>query len=136
MAASRKGGLKVLIGELSKETGLSKDTIRFYEKRKLISSAKKANNYKTYSKETVDILTFITRAKKLGFTLNEIKELIEISSSDNNRCLASMSKVQKRIEDIDNTMKVLEEQRSNLQQLLKECPGPDFCAGMGPNRNR
>ncbi len=126
----------MLIGELSKETGLSKHTIRFYEKRKLISSAKKANNYKAYSKDTVDLLKFIIGAKKLGFTLNEVKALIEISSSDSNRCQASLSKVQKRIEDIDSTMKVLKEQRSNLQKLIKECPGPDSCAGMGPSRNR
>ena len=126
----------MLIGEVSKETGLSKDTIRFYEKRKLISSDRKANNYKAYSRETAGLLKFIIGAKKLGFTLNEIKELIEISSSDNNRCQASLSKVQKRLEDIDGTMKVLREQRSNLQRLIKECPGPDSCAGMGPSRNR
>lgn len=126
----------MLIGELSKETGLSKDTIRFYEKRALISSDKKANNYKAYSRQTVDLLKFIIRAKKLGFTLKEIKELIEISSADNNRCQASLSKVQKRIEDVDSTMKVLKEQRWNLEKLIKDCPGPDSCAGMGPSRNR
>ncbi len=125
----------MLIGELSKKTGLSKDTIRFYEKRELISSDRKPNNYKVYSRETVDLLKFITGAKKLGFTLNEIKELVEISSSDDNRCQASLSKVQRKIEDIDNTMKMLEEQRSNLGKLIKECPGPDSCAGIGPNRN-
>lgn len=57
-------------------TGLSKDTIRFYEKEKLISAPTRANNgYRHYDDKVVNQLKLITRAKHLGFTLKEIKSL-------------------------------------------------------------
>ena len=70
----------MLIGELSKKTGLSKDTIRFYEKMGLIvASDRRAGTriYKEYNPETVERLLMIAQGKGLGFTLNEIKQLLD-----------------------------------------------------------
>lgn len=70
----------MLIGELSKQTGLSKDTIRFYEKLGLITSISNdlgTKSYKKYSLETIERLATIVQGKGLGFTLNEIKQLLD-----------------------------------------------------------
>jgi MerR family transcriptional regulator, copper efflux regulator len=70
----------MLIGELSKQTGLSKDTIRFYEKLGLITSVSNdlgTKSYKRYSSETIERLATIVQGKGLGFTLSEIKQLLD-----------------------------------------------------------
>lgn len=71
----------MLINQLSKETGITAHTIRYYEKYGLIrgkrDDAKKSNNYYHYDDETVYKLELIRDAKAAGFTLNEIKQLID-----------------------------------------------------------
>lgn len=70
----------MLIGELSKQTGLSKDTIRFYEKLGLITASSNdmgTKCYKKYSLETIERLSTIVQGKGLGFTLSEIKQLLD-----------------------------------------------------------
>lgn len=70
-----------LIHQLSKETGIPIGTIRFYEKSGLIKGEKrpevKTNNYLYYGSDVIDKLRFIQMAKAVGFTLNEIKEVID-----------------------------------------------------------
>jgi MerR family transcriptional regulator, copper efflux regulator len=75
----------MLIGELSKRSGLPIDTIRFYEKKGLISSeliSRKSNNYRDYSEGILERLIVIQRAKRLGFTLTEIQEWIHDFEND------------------------------------------------------
>jgi MerR family transcriptional regulator, copper efflux regulator len=71
----------MLINQLSKETGITAHTIRYYEKYGLIrgkrDDTKKSNNYYHYDDETVYKLELIRDAKASGFTLNEIKQLID-----------------------------------------------------------
>lgn len=62
------------IGTLASETGLSRDTLRFYEQRGLIRSTRSANSYRTYAPETVQLLGYIRTAQRLGFSLSEIGE--------------------------------------------------------------
>ena len=60
------------IGELASKTGVSHDTLRFYERRGLIAPARRANGYRDYPEETAMIITYVRMAQKLGFTLSEI----------------------------------------------------------------
>jgi DNA-binding transcriptional MerR regulator len=62
------------IGTLALETGLSRDTLRFYEQRGLIRSIRAANGYRTYAPETVQLIGYIRTAQRLGFSLGEIGE--------------------------------------------------------------
>ena len=69
----------MLISELAAKTGVSTDTIRFYEKEGLLqpdSAARGDNNYRHYTDEAIEKINFIIRGKKLGFTLKEIKTII------------------------------------------------------------
>ena len=80
----------MLISELAKASGFSKDTIRFYEKIGLIElprHARRENNYKDYPDEILQILKSIRNLKNLGFTLEEIREIIvrkQMNALDNN----------------------------------------------------
>lgn len=73
----------MLIGQLSKLTGFSKDTIRYYEKIGLVTLPKRwrrGNNYKDYPEDMVYLLKAIRKYKELGFTLEEIRELLVLQS--------------------------------------------------------
>ncbi len=79
----------MLIGELSSKTGLSRDTIRFYEKQGLISVARKErrfNNYEEYSEETLQRLLSVKVIKSFGFTLNEASDLLDMIEMNEATC--------------------------------------------------
>ncbi len=65
----------MLIGELEKASGLGRDTIRFYEKRGLITPPlRRENGYRDYTTQTLAELRFVRRARELEFSLDEIRE--------------------------------------------------------------
>ena len=79
----------MLIGELSKRTGLSRDTIRFYEKQGLIKVGRRerrVNNYKEYSDTLLKRLLLINKVKSYGFTLNESAEIISLLEANLGTC--------------------------------------------------
>jgi MerR family transcriptional regulator, copper efflux regulator len=85
----------VLIGELAQKTGLSKDTIRFYTKLGLIVATDRqagSRIYQDYSTEMRERLVLITQGKSLGFTLNEMKQLVD-AALDGSLPLAEKIKV-------------------------------------------
>ncbi len=74
-----------MIGELSRTTGFSKDTIRFYEKIGLIAASERQAGtriYKEYNQETVERLQIINQGKGLGFTLSELRQILDEWGSD------------------------------------------------------
>lgn len=79
----RSKNATMLIGQLSKLTGFSRDTIRYYEKIGLIELPRRRradNNYKDYPEEVAHTLLAIRKYKELGFTLEEIRELLVLQS--------------------------------------------------------
>src|SRR5687768_13542897 len=79
----------MLLGELVDRTGLTKDTIRFYEKKGLISverGSRRENNYKEYSEQILDKLILIRKLKDMGFTLNEIDTFLELWREEDASC--------------------------------------------------
>jgi MerR family transcriptional regulator, copper efflux regulator len=112
----------MLIGELAKQTELSKDTIRFYEKIGLIDPIKRQsnhNNYKHYDQKTVERLKLIKRAKELGFTLKEIQQAID-DWQDNKLSKTEKIKIfQDKIIDIDRKINNLLEIKTYLNSKLE-----------------
>jgi DNA-binding transcriptional MerR regulator len=101
----------MLIGEIVEKSGLTKDTIRFYEKKGLIKvgrSTSEWNNYKNYSSEVLNQLFLIKKAKGFGFTLNEIAELLELIEKNEASCTILSNKVKKKLNDIDQKIKELQ----------------------------
>jgi len=94
----------MLIGEICKKTDLSRDTIRFYEKKGLLQvdrSKSEYNNYKEYTNEHVETLILIKKAKRFGFTLTEIGSLLELVNNNLATCTTLRMMVKDKILDID-----------------------------------
>jgi len=106
----------LLINQLAKQTEIPIHTIRFYEKLGLFQgkkdSTKKSNNYTWYDEETVEKLELIIAAKSIGFTLSEIKELIEIWYN-------KQINKEKKIEILLQKSTAIDEKISQLNQVKK-----------------
>lgn len=114
----------MLIGELSKKTGLSRDTIRFYEKQGLISIGRKErrfNNYKEYSEETLQNLLAIKRIKNFGFTLNETADFLALIASNAASCDNVSQKMLEKVKLIDEKIAALQELRNSMLNGVNNC---------------
>ena len=114
----------MLIGELSKRTGFSHDTIRFYEKKGLIDVNKRErrdNNYKEYSEAVYERLILIKTIKGLGFTLNEIDEFIEAWGNESASCSNLTSHLTDKINRVDEQIGLLQGIRTKLTRSLEKC---------------
>ncbi len=107
----------MLIGELAKKTGLSKDTIRFYQKMGLIEfKARQAGTrtYMEFSPEMLERVFVITQGKSLGFTLNEIKHLIETWGNVAMPHSEKLKVIDRKLDQITQKMRQLEEIKTYL----------------------
>ena len=110
------------VGQLARKVGLGVETIRFYERRGLIEDPpRRPSGYRQYPPEAVDRLRFVRNAKTLGFTLDEIRELLELRSqpSENREQVRARSRV--KIEDIDQRIAALVRMKHALSTLVDAC---------------
>ncbi len=123
------------IGELARSVGVNIQTIRFYERRGLLPRAKRNQaGYRCYDMADRDRLTFIRRNQDLGFTLDEIKQLIDL-----HRVVAAIPKPlrrkpgelrgiiaigRERLEAIDEKMQSLQNMRRQLMSMLQQLESP------------
>jgi MerR family transcriptional regulator, copper efflux regulator len=109
----------MLISELSQKTGVSKDTLRFYEKAGLLNSNNKRreNNYRNYDDEAVSRLEFIKHGKSLGFSLSEIRKAMNewdrLSTEDKARITRN------KIKEMDEKISQFQEFKCHLIEKLK-----------------
>ena len=110
------------IGKLAQQAGVGIETIRFYEREGLIETPPRtASGYRQYSDAVVRRLQFIRRAKELGFTLNEIKELLSLKTSAGVTCASAKRKAEEKIADIDGKLRTLRRMKRALVDLTKSC---------------
>jgi MerR family transcriptional regulator, copper efflux regulator len=113
----------MLIAELSTKTGLSKDTIRFYKKIGLITASDRqagTRSYKEYSPEIVERLLMIHQGKGLGFTLAEIKQLIDEWGSESISKREQVRVIEQKISEIAEKMQKLDEIKFYLTNKLSK----------------
>ena len=109
------------MGELARKTGLSKDTIRFYEKIGLITAKERQAGtrlYKEFSEETIERLLMINQGKGLGFTLSEIKQLIDEWGDGTMPQHEQIGVIERKLEEIAQKMQRLDEIKSYLTTKL------------------
>lgn len=112
------------IGKLAKLTGLSAETIRFYERQDLIEPPVRADsNYRIYPEEEVVRLRFIRRAKNLGFTLSEIRELLNLRHDPRATKADVKQRTLAKIEDVTRKIDDLARIRGALARLAACCDG-------------
>jgi len=111
----------MLMGELAKRTGLSKDTIRFYEKTGLITAQERqagSRVYKEFSEETVGQLRMISQGKGLGFTLSEIKQLMDEWGDGKMPKHEQIEVIERKLEEVSQKVQQLNEIRRYLTTKL------------------
>ena len=119
------------IGTVAKRAGVPIDTIRYYEREGLLPEPlRRASGYRSYNETAVRQLRFIRRAKDLGFTLEEIRDLMALSSDRRGGVKAVRKRAEQRLASIDARIAELMRIRKGLQQLVEACPGhgdPEHC---------
>jgi Zn(II)-responsive transcriptional regulator len=111
------------IGELARRAAVGIDTIRYYEREGLLPKAQRLpSGYRVYDQQDVRRLRFVRRAKALGFTLPEIRELLALSSRQDD--MAGMkAAASAKLADVEAKMAELERIRAGLEALVAACPG-------------
>jgi len=114
----------MLIGELSKLTGFSRHTIRFYEKQELFKLGRKnrlTNNYKDYPDEVLKKLLIIKKLKGFGFTLEECSDLLAMIEENMTSCKSVSEKIDNKLEVIDQKIARLQEMKNMLINGVELC---------------
>lgn len=117
---------RFFIGKVSKLTGVSVEAIRYYERLGLLSEPPRkqslwGHGYRMYQEQDVKQLLFIREAKKLGFTLKEIKELLSLRFDKKTSCKSVRVKAERKLVDVRNRIKALLKIEKSLEILIKAC---------------
>ncbi len=113
---------KVFIGEIAKQAGLSVDTVRFYEKQDLLKPPPRTQaGYRLYGAEEVRTLRFVTRAQKLGFSLQEIRQLVHIQRCPAEVCEKTSRLIEEKLAHVGEKIRQLREIECSLESALGKC---------------
>ena len=112
------------IGAVARQAGITVETVRFYEKKGLLQPpARNESGYRIYSPESLQHLLFITRSKELGFSLKEIKELLQLREAPDTTCTEIKAQAEKKIIEVERKIQDLEQIKEGLIQVTNSCPG-------------
>lgn len=114
----------MLIGEIVKKTGISRDTIRFYEKEGLFRNCliiRRDNNYKEYSSDVLEQLQLIHTLRKLNFSLSDISNLTKIRNPNLLDCNDLSKSINKNIEIINEQIDALLKLKDELIKVETAC---------------
>lgn len=117
------------IGKLARRAGVGIDTVRFYEREALLPRPRRsASGYRLYAAQDADRVRFIRRAKALGFTLTELRELLHLNAGRGSR--AAVKKLaQHRLDDLERKIAELAAIRDALAHLVSQCSGAGAVEG-------
>jgi MerR family copper efflux transcriptional regulator len=112
------------IGQLARQTGVGIETVRFYEREGLLEApARRESGYRQFTEDVITRLRFIRRAKDLGFSLKEIKELLYLKREEGTTCAEVKERVEAKIADIDAKIASLRQMKAALVKVTKQCTG-------------
>lgn len=111
------------IGEIAARTGLPAKTIRYYEEIGLIAPRRGANGYRSFTETDAHKLSFLGRARELGFTIDDCRTLLALYQ-DETRASADVKRVaQQHLDRIDEKIGQLQAMRETLAHLVASCAG-------------
>jgi MerR family copper efflux transcriptional regulator len=112
------------IGRLAALANVSADTVRYYERSQLLPPpTRTASGYRSYPTELVHRLRFIRRAKEVGFSLDEIRELLALSDGRESGVAEIKEIAERRLADVETRLAELQRLRDGLKNLVDACPG-------------
>ncbi len=124
---SKLSNERLMIGKVAEQTGCNVETIRFYEKERLLPQPDRTQGgHRLYTVELVDRLWFIRRCRELGFTLDEIRELFSLVDKEEVSCERVKTIADNHLEDVRGKIADLRKMERTLQTLSDQCPGGDI----------
>jgi DNA-binding transcriptional MerR regulator len=112
---------KLTIGKLASMAGVGVETIRFYQRKELLREPVASGSIRTYLEEDAQRIVFIKKAQELGFSLAEIKDLLELNTKPRSTCANVKQKTMAKIEEIEQKMEDLKKMRKSLERLSCSC---------------
>ncbi|MBI4370521.1 MAG: heavy metal-responsive transcriptional regulator [Elusimicrobia bacterium] len=110
------------IGKVAKQAGVNIQTVRFYERRGLVSpDGHRDSGYRLYEPEAAQKIRFIKNAQRLGFTLDEVAGLLRLRVSHRARCEDVKKKAQKKLIAVKEKIEALNSMRNVLEGLIRTC---------------
>jgi Cu(I)-responsive transcriptional regulator len=110
------------IGELARLTGTKIETIRYYERIGLLPSPPRTSgNYRAYARSHLERLSFVRRGRDLGFSLDEIRELLWLSDDRMQPCAEVDRIARLHLAEVDRKLADLASLRTELEQLIGQC---------------
>lgn len=110
------------IGQLARATGTKVETIRFYEKTGLLPApARTEGNYRAYTSEHLGRLSFIRRARDLGFSLEQVRELLELADERDRPCGAIDAIASAHRAEVERKIRDLQALKAELDSLIDQC---------------
>lgn len=123
----------MFVGQLAKKVGVNVETLRYYEKIRLMPKpSRKDSKYRVYSNSDLKRLLFIKRAKELGFTLNETKELLALKIDSKTKCGDVKHLAEQKLNDVVNRIHNLQKIRNVLKKLVVKCVKEELSADECP----
>jgi MerR family transcriptional regulator, Zn(II)-responsive regulator of zntA len=118
------------IGELSKRTETNNETLRFYETKGLIDAPRRSEaGYRLYTADAVERVNFIVRAKRMGFSLKEVTELLSLQVEESDSTCGEVKQLaETKLADIELKIIELEKMRDALQKITAVCCGGEESA--------
>ena len=113
----------MFIQQVAKKLKITTRSIRHYEDLGIIKSNRLKNNYRVYDAKNYDKLKFLVRARNLGFSLKECKNLIKLFENDTRQSASVREIAKKKLNDIKLQIKELDNLKVSLEWLVKKCPG-------------
>lgn len=115
-------------GEVAEKAGVNTETLRYYDREELIPKPPRSDGgFRLYDESYVDRLRFIKRAKDLGFTLAEIKDLLDLRVGEEATCRDVKSQAKEKLDEVETKIQDLKRIREALATLAEACAG-----GQGP----
>jgi DNA-binding transcriptional MerR regulator len=114
-------GRGLRIGEVARRSGIGVEALRFYERRGLLGRpARTESNYRVYGESVLERLDFIRRAQTVGFTLDEISEILAESADGRSPCRHVRELARRKLEELDARLAEMKRHRAELARTLAD----------------
>ncbi len=114
--------MEMAIGKLAEQSGCSVQIVRHYEQAGLLPQPPRTGgNQRRYGEAHLQRLQFIRHARDLGFSLDDIRELVTLADKPEQSCAAVDRVAQKHLEEIERRLKQLQGMRAELQRMVRAC---------------
>ncbi|MCX2778773.1 MerR family transcriptional regulator [Microbulbifer thermotolerans] len=113
------------ISQAAQRSGLTAKALRYYESIHLLSPKRAGNGYRDYSERDLETLHFIRRARAVGFTVDEVRNLLVLHHNPSRRSHDAKALVEEKLTHIDAQLRDLREMRGALRRLADSCAGDE-----------